>query len=33
MLLPTGANSFSEAMRMGCETYQHLKNLIQKNMV
>lgn len=30
MILPTGANSFSEAMRMGSETYHHLKKAIQK---
>ena len=27
MLLPTGAKSFKEAMRMGSEVYHHLKNL------
>ncbi|XP_037283449.1 alpha-enolase [Rhipicephalus microplus] len=30
MLLPTGASSFTEAMRMGSETYHHLKNVIKK---
>ena len=30
MLLPTGASSFSEAMRMGCEVYQTLKGLIKE---
>jgi len=30
MLLPTGASSFAEAMRMGCEVYQHLKAVIKK---
>ena len=25
MILPTGASSFSEAMKMGSETYHHLK--------
>ncbi|KAJ4970178.1 hypothetical protein NE237_003277 [Protea cynaroides] len=28
MILPTGANSFEEAMRMGSETYHHLKAVI-----
>jgi len=28
MILPTGATSFSEAMRMGSETYHHLKKVI-----
>merc|ERR1712008_272360 len=28
MILPTGASSFSEAMKMGSETYHHLKKLI-----
>ncbi|XP_020630434.1 alpha-enolase-like [Orbicella faveolata] len=30
MLLPTGASSFSEAMRMGAEVYQNLKNVVKK---
>lgn len=30
MLLPTGATSFAEAMRIGCEVYQHLKSVIKK---
>merc|ERR1712227_1200167 len=30
MLFPFGANSFSEAMRMGSETYHHLKALAKK---
>jgi len=30
MILPTGADSFSQAMRMGAETYQHLKKIIKK---
>lgn len=30
MILPTGASSFSEAMRMGTEVYHHLKNVIKK---
>jgi enolase len=30
MLLPTGAKSFSEAMRMGSEVYHHLKAEIKK---
>ncbi|XP_041377234.1 enolase-like isoform X2 [Gigantopelta aegis] len=30
MILPTGAKSFSEAMRMGSEVYHHLKNVIKK---
>eukprot|EP01138_Halocafeteria_seosinensis_P013766 gb/GECG01014057.1/.p1 GENE.gb/GECG01014057.1/~~gb/GECG01014057.1/.p1 ORF type:complete len:476 (+),score=65.48 gb/GECG01014057.1/:1-1428(+) len=29
MMLPTGAGSFTEAMQMGCETYQHLKGIIK----
>eukprot|EP01099_Mayorella_cantabrigiensis_P007431 TRINITY_DN659_c0_g1_i1.p1 TRINITY_DN659_c0_g1~~TRINITY_DN659_c0_g1_i1.p1 ORF type:complete len:434 (-),score=147.95 TRINITY_DN659_c0_g1_i1:92-1393(-) len=30
MILPTGASSFSEAMRMGAEVYQHLKLVIKQ---
>ena len=30
MILPTGANSFTEAMIMGCEVYQVLKGVIKK---
>ena len=30
MILPVGAASFSEAMRMGCEVYHHLKSIIKK---
>lgn len=30
MILPHGANNFREAMQMGCETYQTLKNIIKK---
>jgi len=30
MILPTGANSFSEAMKMGTETYHHLKSVLVK---
>nr|ARD05070.1 enolase [Spirometra erinaceieuropaei] len=30
MILPTGAKSFSEALRMGTETYHHLRKIIQK---
>merc|ERR1712048_122334 len=30
MLFPHGAESFTEAMKMGSETYQHLKNLTKK---
>ncbi|KAH7924487.1 enolase [Leucogyrophana mollusca] len=30
MLLPTGASSFTEAMKMGTETYHHLKTIIKK---
>ncbi|KAK2163585.1 hypothetical protein LSH36_77g06026 [Paralvinella palmiformis] len=30
MILPTGASTFSEAMKMGSETYHHLKNVIKK---
>ncbi|XP_026499588.1 enolase [Vanessa tameamea] len=29
MILPTGATSFSEAMRMGSEVYHHLKKIIK----
>ena len=29
MILPTGAASFSEAMKMGSETYHHLKSAIK----
>lgn len=29
MILPTGATSFSDAMKMGAETYQHLKKVIK----
>lgn len=30
MILPTGAQSFTEAMRMGTEVYHHLKAVIKK---
>merc|ERR1719376_1977897 len=30
MVLPTGANNFSEAMRMGSELYHHLKGIIKQ---
>ncbi|EPZ33681.1 enolase [Rozella allomycis CSF55] len=30
MILPTGASTFSEAMRMGTEVYHHLKAVIKK---
>eukprot|EP01121_Diplochlamys_sp_Union-15-3_P012197 TRINITY_DN3625_c0_g1_i1.p1 TRINITY_DN3625_c0_g1~~TRINITY_DN3625_c0_g1_i1.p1 ORF type:complete len:463 (-),score=136.13 TRINITY_DN3625_c0_g1_i1:44-1348(-) len=30
MILPTGASSFSEAMKMGVEVYHHLKDVIKK---
>lgn len=30
MILPTGAGSFTEAMKMGSEVYHHLKNVIKK---
>lgn len=30
--LPTGANTFSEAMKMGSEIYHHLKNIIRTKM-
>jgi enolase len=30
MILPTGAANFTEAMKMGSETYHHLKKVIQK---
>ncbi|MFW6268776.1 MAG: phosphopyruvate hydratase [Bacillota bacterium] len=29
MIMPTGANSFSEAMQMGAEVYQNLKKVLQ----
>ena len=29
MILPTGAGTFSEAMRMGCEDHQTLKKVIK----
>jgi len=29
MIFPTGANSFAEAMKMGSETYHHLKKVIK----
>merc|ERR1712117_340609 len=31
MILPTGASSFTEAMKMGSEVYHHLKALIKAN--
>ena len=30
MIMPTGAESFTEAMKMGSETYHHLKKVINK---
>ena len=30
MILPTGAPTFREAMRLGAETYQHLQRLLKK---
>jgi enolase len=30
MILPTGASSFTEAMKMGSEVYHHLKSVIKK---
>src|SRR5262245_19686321 len=30
MLVPTGAETFSEALRIGAETYHHLKKLLQE---
>lgn len=30
LILPVGASSFSEAMRMGCEVYHNLKSIIKK---
>lgn len=32
-ILPTGATSFAEAMRMGSEVYRHLKAEIKKRLV
>lgn len=29
MILPTGASSFTEAIKMGTEVYHHLKNVIK----
>ncbi len=29
MIMPTGANSFSEALQMGSETFHHLKKILQ----
>jgi enolase len=31
MIVPHGASSFREAIRMGCETFQHLKKLLKQN--
>jgi enolase len=30
MIMPVGADSFSEALRMGVETFHHLKNVLKK---
>lgn len=30
MILPVGARSFAEALRMGTETFHHLKNIIRR---
>lgn len=30
MILPTGAQTFTEAIKMGTEIYHHLKNIIKK---
>jgi enolase len=30
MIVPTGAQTFSEAMRIGSEIYQHLKIILKK---
>lgn len=30
MILPNGASSFGEAMKIGVEAYQHLKKILQK---
>lgn len=30
MIVPHGASAFSEAIRMGCEVFQHLKKLLKK---
>lgn len=29
MIMPTGAHSFKEAIRLGAETYQHLQKLLK----
>lgn len=31
MILPTGANNFEHAMRIGVEVYHHLKKILQNN--
>ena len=31
MVMPFGASSFSEALRMGTEVFHHLKNVLKKN--
>lgn len=31
MIVPHGASSFAEAIRMGCETFHHLKKLLKQN--
>lgn len=31
MIVPHGTSSFSEAIRMGCEVFQHLKKLLKKD--
>jgi enolase len=31
MIVPHGASSFGEAIRMGCETFHHLKKLLKQN--
>lgn len=31
MILPTGAESFAEALKMGSEIYQHLKKIVKRN--
>lgn len=30
MILPVGASSFSDALRMGCEVYHSLKSVIKQ---
>lgn len=31
MILPVGASSFKESMKMGCEVYHHLKVILESH--